>query len=131
MTFAILSGIIQNDNKSNGGFVLSSLKEYKDEELVKLFAAGDGPAGEELILRYSHYVRSLTRPYFLAGGDSEDLIQEGMKQYPALKHPARQALSLLRHCASGQGYFPQSAIQTEGRILRSIIMFPSANRQIR
>lgn len=78
MTFAILSVIIQNDNKSNGGFVLSSLKECKDEELVKLSAAGDCVAEEELILRYSHYVRSLTRPYFLAGGDSEDLIQEGM-----------------------------------------------------
>lgn len=73
-----MSVIIQNDNKSNGGFVLINLKECKDEELVKLSSAGDGLAEEELILRYSHYVRSLTRPYFLAGADSEDLIQEGM-----------------------------------------------------
>ena len=73
-----MSVIIQNDNKSNGGFVLISFKECNDEELVKLSSEGDSLAEEELILRYSHYVRSLTRPYFLAGGDSEDLIQEGM-----------------------------------------------------
>jgi RNA polymerase sporulation-specific sigma factor len=33
---------------------------------------------EELVLRYARLVRSCARPYFLAGGDSEDLIQEGM-----------------------------------------------------
>ena len=54
------------------------MKECKDEELVKLSLTGDTLAEEELILRYSPYVRSLTRPYFLAGADSEDLIQEGM-----------------------------------------------------
>lgn len=33
---------------------------------------------EGLIIKYSQLVRACARPYFLAGGDSEDLIQEGM-----------------------------------------------------
>jgi RNA polymerase sporulation-specific sigma factor len=33
---------------------------------------------EELVAKYGRLVRSCARPYFLAGGDGEDLIQEGM-----------------------------------------------------
>lgn len=33
---------------------------------------------EVLILRYGELVRACTRPLFLAGGDYEDLVQEGM-----------------------------------------------------
>ena len=43
-----------------------------------LAAEGDQSAEEILVLRYSRLVRSCSRPFFLAGGDSEDLIQEGM-----------------------------------------------------
>ncbi len=50
----------------------------KDEELIRLFREGENLAEEALIVRYTPYVRSFTRPYFLAGGDHEDLIQEGM-----------------------------------------------------
>ena len=35
-------------------------------------------AEAELAVRYFRLVKSCARPYFLAGGDSEDLIQEGM-----------------------------------------------------
>ena len=31
-----------------------------------------------MVLRYSRLVKVCTRPFFLAGGDSEDLLQEGM-----------------------------------------------------
>ena len=41
-------------------------------------ASGDRAAEETLVLRYSRLVRVCARPFFLAGGDSEDLIQEGM-----------------------------------------------------
>lgn len=54
------------------------LEGLKDEELITLSHGGNHRAEEVLILRYMSYVRSFTRPYFLAGGDSEDLIQEGM-----------------------------------------------------
>jgi len=49
-----------------------------DEELCSLARAGDRGAEEILVARYNRLVRSCARPYFLAGGDSEDLTQEGM-----------------------------------------------------
>lgn len=49
-----------------------------DETLCAQAANGDRAAEETLVLRYSRLVRVCARPFFLAGGDSEDLIQEGM-----------------------------------------------------
>ena len=49
-----------------------------DEALCTLAASGDRIAEEALVMRYHRLVRICARPYFLAGGDSEDLIQEGM-----------------------------------------------------
>ena len=49
-----------------------------DEELCALAVKGNSPAENELVRRYSRLVRVCARPLFLAGGDSEDLIQEGM-----------------------------------------------------
>jgi RNA polymerase sporulation-specific sigma factor len=50
----------------------------RDVELWALASSGDLKAEEELISYYSRLVKICARPYFLAGGDSEDLIQEGM-----------------------------------------------------
>ena len=58
--------------------LITSISEYCDEELCKLSAAGHRDAEEELVKRYLRPVRVCSRPYFLAGGDSEDLIQEAM-----------------------------------------------------
>lgn len=49
-----------------------------DTELQQLAAEGDRLAEEALAERYFRLVRMCARPLFLAGGDSEDLIQEGM-----------------------------------------------------
>ena len=49
-----------------------------DEELCALSSGGDRRAEELLVSRYHRLVRSCARPFFLAGGDSEDLLQEGM-----------------------------------------------------
>ena len=49
-----------------------------DEELCLRTENGDRFAEEILVERYTRFVRTCARPYFLAGGDSEDLIQEGM-----------------------------------------------------
>ena len=49
-----------------------------DEVLCAQVASGDRIAEEMLAMRYTRLVRVCARPYFLAGGDSEDLIQEGM-----------------------------------------------------
>ncbi len=49
-----------------------------DEVLWNKAAGGEANAEEQLIERYSRLVRACSRPYFLAGGDNEDLFQEGM-----------------------------------------------------
>lgn len=54
------------------------LSKMNDEELWRLTVSGDARAEEELIERYTRLVRICARPYFLAGGDSEDLTQEGL-----------------------------------------------------
>ena len=51
---------------------------FSDEELCAKSAEGMSGAEEELVHRYGRLVRVFSRPLFLAGGDSEDLIQEGM-----------------------------------------------------
>ena len=48
-----------------------------DRKLQKLAVEGDREAEEVLAERYLRLVRICARPLFLAGGDSEDLIQEG------------------------------------------------------
>ena len=50
----------------------------KDERLVELAQQGDKSSMEELLTRYSGVVRVRARGFFLVGGDTEDLIQEGM-----------------------------------------------------
>ena len=49
-----------------------------DEQLCAMAAAGDREAADLLVTRYYGMVRACARPLFLAGGDGEDLIQEGM-----------------------------------------------------
>ena len=56
----------------------TSLKELPDEALCSLAVSGDRAAEELLVTRYNRVVRTCARPFFLAGGDSEDLTQEGM-----------------------------------------------------
>jgi len=54
------------------------LAVLSDQELQRLASLGDRQAEETLVERYMQNVRACARPFFLAGGDSEDLIQEGM-----------------------------------------------------
>ena len=49
-----------------------------DEELIVLYQGGDRQALDELMFRHSGLVRSCARRFFLVGGETEDLIQEGM-----------------------------------------------------
>lgn len=59
-------------------FVMVSLDAASDIELWRAASLGDTDSEEELIKRYTQLVKICSRPLFLAGGDSEDLIQEGM-----------------------------------------------------
>ncbi|MDD6995599.1 MAG: sigma-70 family RNA polymerase sigma factor [Candidatus Borkfalkiaceae bacterium] len=52
--------------------------EITDDMLAKAAQRGDKAAEEELLHRYANLVRAAARRYFLQGGETEDLIQEGM-----------------------------------------------------
>lgn len=52
--------------------------EMTDEALCHLAQQSSGPAAEDLVKRYTRLVKTCARPYFLAGADAEDVIQEGM-----------------------------------------------------
>src|SRR4051812_24884287 len=53
-------------------------RELQDLQLVMRARNGDGGALDALIRRYTGFVRLKASSYFLAGGDSEDLVQEGL-----------------------------------------------------
>ena len=55
----------------------SPLHQLTDGELCRL-CASSSQAMEELVRRYQQLVRACARPYFLAGADFDDLLQEGM-----------------------------------------------------
>ena len=53
-------------------------RELEDLQLVIRARNGSDSARDELMRRYQGFVRLKASSYFLAGGDSEDLVQEGM-----------------------------------------------------
>jgi RNA polymerase sporulation-specific sigma factor len=53
-------------------------RELEDLQLVMRVRNGDEGAREQLIRRYTGFVRMKASSYFLAGGESDDLIQEGL-----------------------------------------------------
>ncbi len=62
--------------------------------LVKAAQSGDQGASAELVRKYRSLVRCKARSYFLAGGDREDVIQEGLiGLFKAIRDydPSRQA----------------------------------------
>src|SRR5213595_4192809 len=53
-------------------------RELEDLQLVVKARNGDDAAMDQLIRRYTGFVRMKASSYFLAGGDGEDLLQEGL-----------------------------------------------------
>ena len=53
-------------------------REKTDEALAALAQSGEQWAEEELLNRYKSAVRARARKFFLEGGETEDLVQEGM-----------------------------------------------------
>ena len=53
-------------------------RELEDLQIVLRARNGDSVAMDALIRRYTGFVRLKASSYFLAGGDSDDLIQEGL-----------------------------------------------------
>lgn len=57
---------------------MQDLENERDEALVKRAQEGDSRATEVLLRRYSNAVRARARRFFLVGGETDDLVQEGM-----------------------------------------------------
>ena len=57
---------------------MNELRTISDEELLRQIHGGSDDAMECLLEKYRDMVRKEARKFFLAGGDEEDLIQEGM-----------------------------------------------------
>ena len=53
-------------------------ENLSDERLAELSLGGDKNATELLLKRYKNVVLSVARRFFLSGGETEDLVQEGM-----------------------------------------------------
>jgi RNA polymerase sigma-H factor len=53
-------------------------RELEDLQLVLRARNGDGTAMDQLLKRYTGFVRLKASSYFLAGGDADDLVQEGL-----------------------------------------------------
>jgi RNA polymerase sporulation-specific sigma factor len=54
------------------------IRVCSDEELVLRYRSGEENAIEVIFERYKNLVRKKAKAMYLAGGDSDDLIQEGM-----------------------------------------------------
>lgn len=70
-----------------------SYDQMADEQIVALSQNGNMYAMEAILNRYKGFVSSRARPYFLIGGNHEDMIQEGMiGLYKAVRdyHPEKQ-----------------------------------------
>lgn len=52
-------------------------EKMSDEELVALAQGGDSEALEAILSRYRNLVYAKAKPYFLAGAEQDDIIQEG------------------------------------------------------
>ncbi len=92
--------------------------QLTDEQLIEHINAGETACMDVLIERYKRQVRNQARPLYLIGGDSDDLIQEGMlglfkaiRDYRPEKSDSFEAFAGL--CISRQLY---SAIQAAGRL---------------
>ncbi len=63
-----------------------NLENLTDEQLVKIAQSGDDEALEAILSRYKNLVYAKSKPYFLAGADDDDIIQEGfIGLYKAVK----------------------------------------------
>ncbi|GAC1332778.1 MAG: RNA polymerase sporulation sigma factor SigH [Mycobacteriales bacterium] len=95
--------------------------EPADEDLVTLARGGDDQALRSLLVRYQGFARRKAAPYFLAGADREDIVQEGLiglykaiRDYnPSLRTPFRSFAEL---CVTRQVI---SAVKAAARLKRS------------
>jgi RNA polymerase sporulation-specific sigma factor len=77
-----------------------AVPELCDEDLVALAKNGDSDATRRVLIRYRQFVRLKANSYFLAGGDGDDLIQEGyIGLYKAIRDYERDRSTSFRSFA--------------------------------
>ena len=74
--FWLLRSPVSVDNSEENR--MKEYTEYTDEELVELLRQGDTEVMDYLLEKYKFIVRQKARVLYLAGGEADDLIQEGM-----------------------------------------------------
>lgn len=57
---------------------MSRYDGFTDEELLEMMRNGEEGVSDYLMEKYKHLVRKKARAMYLIGGDTDDLIQEGM-----------------------------------------------------
>ena len=92
------------------------LKGLSDEQLIELYSEGNEEACDVLLERYKNLVRKKARAMYIAGGDSDDLIQEGMiGLYKAIRdydpHKTASFMTFASMCINRQMC---TAVSTEG-----------------
>lgn len=92
--------------------------DYSDEELIAMLRRGETEVGDYLMDKYKPLVRRKARALYLAGGDQEDLLQEGMlglfkavREYQPEKEASFQTFAGI--CVSRQMY---SAVASSRRM---------------
>ena len=113
-----------------------------DEQLCAIGRRGATREAEELLVtRYYGMVRACARPLFLAGGDGEDLIQEGMfgliqaiREYDADKAASfhtyaeicirNRLFSALRAASRGKHYPLNESISLDSPLPLTVLLTP-------
>lgn len=89
----------------------SRYRDKTDEALIEELRAGNSQVADFLLNKYKNLVRSKARVMFLVGGDSDDLIQEGMiglykaiRDYTPKRAGAMSFAGFAKLCISSQLY---------------------------
>ena len=96
---------------------MEQYSKYSDEELIQRLRAGETGIADYLTEKYKYLVRRKARAMFLIGGDTDDLIQEGMiGLFKAVRdyQPEKEAsfVTFAQMCIDRQIY---SAVQSSNR----------------
>ena len=83
---------------------------FTDEELIEQLRDGDSAVMDFLMEKYKYLVRKKANAVFLLGGDTDDLVQEGMI---GLFKAKKAVFFILQNCASAGRFIMQLKLQGE------------------
>ncbi|MBO4330857.1 MAG: sigma-70 family RNA polymerase sigma factor [Oscillospiraceae bacterium] len=121
---------------------MDDFRRLTDEQLRQLACSGSAEAEEYLISKYARVIRALSRPLYLAGGDSEDLLQEGMlglisaiRSYDAAGGASfrtyselcirRRLLTAVRNASHGKSIPLDNCLSLESPLFDENLIFPT------